>query len=97
MYKIVISTLVLLRVVLSRPDGVLEDSRSAKEDGGSSLVFVFDTTGSMHDDLKQLSEGAEMIMDAALEESNVISNFVFVPFHDPSKFSFFFSFILVLL
>lgn len=54
------------------------------EDRGSSLVFVFDTTGSMYNDLKQLREGAELILDTALKsENNVIDNFVFVPFHDP--------------
>lgn len=56
------------------------------EDGKSSLVFVFDTTGSMYNDLKQLREGAEMILSTALEESGIIGDFVFVPFHDPSKF-----------
>lgn len=51
----------------------------------SSLVFVFDTTGSMFNDLKQLREGAEMILKTALEESNIIADFVFVPFHDPGN------------
>ncbi|XP_045504536.1 hemicentin-1-like [Colias croceus] len=55
-----------------------------KDDGKSSLVFVFDTTGSMHNDLRQLRAGAEMILKTALEESNVIADFVFVPFHDPA-------------
>ncbi|CAG4938169.1 unnamed protein product [Parnassius apollo] len=55
-----------------------------KDDGKSSLVFVFDTTGSMFNDLRQLREGAEMILKTALEESNIIADFVFVPFHDPT-------------
>lgn len=55
------------------------------DDGKGSLVFVFDTTGSMFNDLRQLREGAEMILKTALEDSNVIANFVFVPFHDPGK------------
>ncbi|CAH0719263.1 unnamed protein product, partial [Brenthis ino] len=38
----------------------------------------------MYNDLRQLREGAEMILKTALDESNVIDNFVFVPFHDPS-------------
>lgn len=59
-----------------------------EESGKSSLVFVFDTTGSMYNDLRQLREGAEMILNTALEESNVIEDFVFVPFHDPGKFNF---------
>ncbi|KAJ0172778.1 hypothetical protein K1T71_011917 [Dendrolimus kikuchii] len=54
------------------------------DDGKSSLVFVFDTTGSMYDDLKQLRAGAEMILNTALKESNIIADFVFVPFHDPA-------------
>uniref|UniRef100_A0A2A4JKA5 Hemolin n=2 Tax=Heliothis virescens TaxID=7102 RepID=A0A2A4JKA5_HELVI len=54
------------------------------DDGKSSLAFVFDTTGSMYNDLKQLREGAEMILNTALKESDVIADFVFVPFHDPA-------------
>ncbi|KAI5635231.1 immunoglobulin domain-containing protein [Phthorimaea operculella] len=38
----------------------------------------------MHNDLKQLREGAEMILNTALEENGVIDDFVFVPFHDPA-------------
>ncbi|KAJ8728982.1 hypothetical protein PYW07_006678 [Mythimna separata] len=38
----------------------------------------------MFNDLRQLREGAEMILNTALNESNVIADFVFVPFHDPS-------------
>ncbi|KAL4706432.1 hypothetical protein ACJJTC_010915 [Scirpophaga incertulas] len=52
-------------------------------DGKSSLVFVFDTTGSMHNDLRQLKQSAEMILNTALEESKIIADFAFVPFHDP--------------
>lgn len=55
------------------------------DDGRSSLVFVFDTTGSMYNDLRQLREGAEMILKTALDESDVIADFVFVPFHDPGQ------------
>lgn len=62
--------------------------RAAKDrnDGKSSLAFVFDVTGSMYNDLKQLREGAEMILNTAMQESDIIANFVFVPFHDPSKY-----------
>ncbi|KAI8441123.1 hypothetical protein MSG28_009375 [Choristoneura fumiferana] len=38
----------------------------------------------MYNDLKQLREGAEMILRTALEESDIIEDFVFVPFHDPA-------------
>ncbi|XP_045484557.1 hemicentin-1 isoform X2 [Pieris rapae] len=54
------------------------------EGGKGSLVFVFDTTWSMSNDLRQLKNGAEMILKTALEESDVIADFVFVPFHDPA-------------
>ncbi|CAH2251711.1 jg2330 [Pararge aegeria aegeria] len=37
----------------------------------------------MFNDLRQLKAGAEMILKTALEESHVIADFVFVPFHDP--------------
>lgn len=60
-------------------------SKRDKDDGKSSLAFVFDVTGSMYNDLKQLREGAEMILNTALKESNVIADFVFVPFHDPGR------------
>lgn len=63
-----------------------ESARIDEDEEKSSLVFVFDTTGSMHNDLRQLREGAEMIMTAALEEGNVIADFVFVPFHDPGEY-----------
>lgn len=63
---------------------ILSNSKD-KDEGKSSLAFVFDTTGSMSNDLKQLREGAEMILKTALEESNIIADFVFVPFYDPSK------------
>lgn len=56
-----------------------------KDGGKSSLAFIFDTTGSMYNDLRQLREGAEMILNTALQESGVIADFVFVPFHDPCK------------
>ncbi|CAH2055916.1 unnamed protein product, partial [Iphiclides podalirius] len=38
----------------------------------------------MFNDLRQLREGAEMILKTALEDSNIIADFVFVPFHDPT-------------
>nr|CAD7460792.1 unnamed protein product [Timema tahoe] len=51
---------------------------------GVSLTFVFDSTGSMWDDLVQVRAGAEMIMAAMLErQDNPIHNYVLVPFQDP--------------
>ncbi|CAF4952593.1 unnamed protein product [Pieris macdunnoughi] len=38
----------------------------------------------MSNDLRQLKNGAEMILKTALEESDIIADFVFVPFHDPA-------------
>ncbi|XP_046970994.1 hemicentin-2-like isoform X2 [Vanessa cardui] len=65
-------------------DNNLKANLTDKDYGKGSLVFVFDTTGSMFNDLRQLREGAEMILKTALEDSNVIADFVFVPFHDPA-------------
>lgn len=54
--------------------------------GTSSLVFVFDVTGSMYDDLVQVREGAKSIFETVLEQRNqLIYNYVLVPFHDPGK------------
>ncbi|CAG9531886.1 unnamed protein product [Cercopithifilaria johnstoni] len=52
--------------------------------GTSSLTFVFDTTGSMNDDLIQVQDGAKKILDTVLKQrEKLIYNFVYVPFHDP--------------
>ncbi|VDK78643.1 unnamed protein product [Anisakis simplex] len=54
--------------------------------GTSSLTFVFDTTGSMNDDLIQVQDGARKILDTVLKQrEKLIYNYVYVPFHDPSK------------
>jgi hypothetical protein len=53
---------------------------------GASLAFVFDSTGSMWDDLVQVKMGAERIMATMLElPDKPIYNYVLVPFHDPRK------------
>lgn len=52
-----------------------------------SLVFIFDTTGSMNDDLVDFRIGVKSILDS-LEDSyydSSIQNFVLVPFNDPGK------------
>lgn len=56
------------------------------EDVYSSLAFVFDTTGSMENDYKQLKSHAESIMTYVLKRNSTdIKHFVFVPFNDPGK------------
>ncbi|XP_073415578.1 hemicentin-2 isoform X1 [Dendrobates tinctorius] len=49
-----------------------------------SLAFVFDVTGSMYDDLRQVIEGANRILERTLNRrTKAISTYVLVPFHDP--------------
>lgn len=51
-----------------------------------SLAFVFDVTGSMYDDLRQVIEGANRILERTLtRRTKTISSYVLVPFHDPGK------------
>lgn len=69
---------------------ILPDENDENGDGqthsGVSLAFVFDSTGSMWDDLVQVKIGAERIMATMLERPDKpIYNYVLVPFHDPSK------------
>ena len=62
-------------------------SRNFVEEGSASLAFVFDTTGSMSDDLKQVIEGAGRILRTVLEQfERPIHNYIFVPFHDPGEY-----------
>ena len=51
-----------------------------------SLVIIFDGTASMHDDLKQLTDGAQKIVnELSKRKDNPIFNYVLVVFRDPSK------------
>ena len=51
-----------------------------------SLVLVFDTTGSMHDDLVQLRQSAiEITEKLTSEKENPIYNYIFSPFNDPGS------------
>lgn len=54
--------------------------------GAASLTFVFDVTGSMHDDLVQVIEGAANILATTLAmRHKPLHNYVLVPVHDPGK------------
>lgn len=54
--------------------------------GASSLTFVFDVTGSMWDDLKQVIAGARKILDTTLNrQEKALYNYVLIPFHDPRE------------
>lgn len=55
--------------------------------GQTSLVIVFDGTGSMENCLIQLRSGAKLIIERFTNRSdNPIYNYIFVPFRDPRKF-----------
>ncbi|CAF2244305.1 unnamed protein product [Rotaria magnacalcarata] len=51
--------------------------------GTSSVTFVFDVTGSMHDDLLQVIQGATHIYNATLRRENSIYDYILIPFADP--------------
>lgn len=54
--------------------------------GQTSLIIVFDGTGSMENCLIQLRAGAKQIIDKfANSDDNPIYNYIFVPFRDPRK------------
>lgn len=61
--------------------------------GMSSLTFVFDRTGSMNDDLKQVRHGAKGIFETVMRQrKRFIYNYVLVLFHDPGNFIFLYLF-----
>lgn len=67
--------------------------------GQTSLVIVFDGTGSMENCLIQLRAGAKQIIDKfAKRDDNPIYNYIFVPFRDPRKIltSFIYSLCMIL-
>ena len=51
-----------------------------------SLGVVFDSTGSMYDDLRQLIRGVEEVLQVVVEaDTHIIDNFILVPYHDPGQ------------
>ena len=50
------------------------------------MAFVFDTTGSMGDDLVEAKYGASQILNTTLSLPNKpLHNYILVPFNDPGK------------
>lgn len=68
-------------------DQVAQQERNQEKTATGSLTFVFDSTGSMWNDLIQVKVGAAKILETMLESScnHPIYNFVLVPFRDPGK------------
>lgn len=61
-----------------------------RQPGQTSLVIVFDGTGSMEHCLVQLRTGARLIVEKfANQDDNPIYNYIFVPFRDPRKYNIF--------
>ena len=65
-------------------------SQETSDDGdyslAASLAFVFDITGSMYDDLRQVIKGAaEILEESRKRREKPLKNYVLVPFHDPGK------------
>lgn len=53
--------------------------------GTTSVTFVFDVTGSMHDDLLQVIQGATHIYNATIRREYSIYDYILIPFADPGK------------
>ncbi|XP_001920501.5 hemicentin-1 [Danio rerio] len=85
MKKFVVTLLIWALTLGARCSSVAPVKRhSGADDSASTLAFVFDVTGSMYDDLKQVIEGASRILERTLSRrTRPIKNFVLVPFHDP--------------
>lgn len=53
--------------------------------GTTSVTFVFDVTGSMHDDLLQVIQGATHIYNTTIRREYSIYDYILIPFADPGK------------
>lgn len=80
------ATLVLHLYVVFILHWGFSNAQNGIPEGAASIVFVFDTTGSMYDDLIQVRAGAAKILATTLERKvKPLYNYVLIPFHDPSK------------
>lgn len=51
------------------------------------LVFIFDTTNSMKDDLEYFRNGSDIILDTITSDPDIpITDYVLVPFNDPGTY-----------
>lgn len=81
-------TLVWLFYIIFTPKWGFSNAQKSNgiPEGAASLVFVFDTTGSMYDDLIQVRAGAAKILATTLErKTKPLYNYVLIPFHDPGE------------
>ncbi len=53
----------------------------------TSLVFVFDVTGSMSNELDQVKRGASKILEEIKHnDEKIIYDYILVPFNDPREY-----------
>lgn len=68
-------------------NGSKSKKRHTPSTNQKSLVFVFDVSASMLDDLEQFKRGAQLIVNKfSQRKDNPIYNYIFVPFRDAGQF-----------